>query len=292
MSRYDVAIVVSRESLPPVEDDRLLYDECVKLGLQTGFVPWDDETFDWSGTAAAVLRSTWDYADRPREFALWLDKVKEMTVLWNDPALVADNADKRYLQRLNDIGIPTVPTVYCRTVEETVRAAEETDAPDVVLKPSCSAAGRRTYRLRRDDRAALLHSAAEIAAGSTVMVQPFLPEIKEEGEISAIFIDGAFTHFIRKRPSADGFMVQPAHGGTEGLTDVVGWEELQFCRNVIRQIGGGRLLFARVDYVLVRRSPVLMELELIEPDLFLRFSRSAAKRLAAALARRVGRLQG
>lgn len=252
--------------------------------LARGAVPvpavWNDPEQDWAAYDLVVVRSTWDYHERRDEFVAWARSVPR---LLNPPAVVEWNTDKTYLRSLAEAGVPVVPTAWVTDGTPLREVMEAYGWTDVVVKPAVSAGARNTLRcgLGDPDGEALLRA---IAARGVAMVQPYLVSVEDYGERSLLFVDGAFGHAVRRNPALstegdaryDARLVTPTEA------------ELALARGVLDAVDAP-LLYARVD--LVRDDadePVLIELEVTEPQLFLRFSNATAAALADAIVARAG----
>jgi len=286
--------IVTCAGLPDGDpDDQLLASACRALGFDATVLAWTDAAVDWAGFAAAVLRSTWDYTDRRDEFLTWAARVPH---LFNPYDVVRANSDKKYLRDLAEAGLPVVTTTFVRP-DESVALAEY---GEYVIKPTVGAGSRGAGRFHLGDDAARAaahaHLASLQAAGRTAMVQPYLDGVDNHGETAMIFIDGEFSHAIRK-----GAMLAPAarFGVDEDslyVEETIGArtasaEELDVAIRVLAHVSAGRpepLLYARIDLLPGEAGPVVVEAELTEPSLFLAHAPGAADRLAAALERRVG----
>ncbi len=253
------------------------------------FRAWDDPDADWSVYDRVVIRSTWDYTAHLDRFLAWCRELGPGR-LRNAPELVAFSADKHYLA---DLSVPTVPTVLVAPGED----LPELDG-EIVVKPTVSAGARATGRFRdRTGAGALL---AEIhASGRTALVQPYLKSVDDRGETSLVFIGGDFSHALAKRavlreegraPLADGVLA-PASAMfepdlvTAGRADAA---QIALATAVHDEVTErfGPPLYARVDLMADGDGrPVLSELELIEPSLYLATSPGAAERFAAAIVR-------
>jgi glutathione synthase/RimK-type ligase-like ATP-grasp enzyme len=270
-------------------DDLLLAGALERAGIRPVATVWSDPSVDWRAFDAVVIRSCWDYHRRHAEFMAWLDALDAAgRLVLNATPIVRWNSDKRYLVDLARRGVSTVPT---RIVERGSRVP----VPDVahaegwtrfVVKPAVSASAYETHALELplagDDRAAI----ERVVAHGAALVQPFLDEVTTDGELSLIFFDGVFSHAAIKRSRRGDFRVQTEHGGTVAPVDVVP-AIIQQARRSLEALDE-LPLYARVDGVGDERSFRLMELELIEPNVFLAASDGAADRFAAAIVRRLG----
>ena len=280
--------LVTCAALPGLDpDEARVIAPLTARGVTATPVVWDDDTVDWNDYDLAVLRCAWDYSDRRRDFLAWADRVPR---LHNPGALIAWNTDKRYLGDLAASGVPVVPTTW-------LPPGIDLDLPDTgtwVLKPTVAAGSRDagrydladpTHRELAEQHVARLHT-----AGATVMLQPYLDDVDANGERALIFIDGQHSHTIRK-----GAMLDGPYTGLDGLykeeritpataTDA----ELAAARAVLAAIPDPNPpLYARVDLIDHRGEPVLLELELAEPSLFLGHHPGAADTLAAAIVARL-----
>jgi hypothetical protein len=245
---------------------------------------WDDPGVDWAAFALVVVRSTWDYVARRDAFLDWARTVPHLA---NPADVLAWNTDKRYLALLGDAGLPVVATTFLDPGEPLTGALDG----EVVVKPAVSAGSIDTER-HAAAGAAAEHVARLHDAGRTAMVQPYVAGVDEAGETALLYVDGRFSHAIRKGPMlVEGRATQD---GLYVLEDIRAREpsaaELDVGERVMTYVRErfGSLLYARVDLLPgVGGEPVLVELELTEPSLFLDHDEAAADRLAAAIAARL-----
>jgi hypothetical protein len=279
-----VALVTCR-SLPGLTDDDLLLPPALAArGALAEPVVWDDPSVDWPGFDRVVLRSVWDYHLRPDEFAAWLAaRGHDGGALRNPATLVRWNLHKSYLRTLAEAGVATVETEWL--ARGSSRALPELmDArgwEDVVVKPAVSASAHRTCRVARADARARQADVDAILAAGDALVQPFASEVTREGEWSLLFFGGAFSHAVRKRPAASDFRVQEEFGGRADTADPGAGLVAQAAAAL--SAAPGRAAYARVDGIVRDGVFVLMELELIEPVLYLARHEDAPARLAAAI---------
>jgi glutathione synthase/RimK-type ligase-like ATP-grasp enzyme len=282
--------IASCQQLPAGDvEDQLLVAALAGLGLTATVRAWTDRRVDWAGFDATVIRSTWDYPVRRAEFLAWADTVPR---LHNPAEVLRHNSDKRYLARLAAAGIPIVPTEFFRPAEP-VRLPAGTE---FVVKPSVGAGSIGAGRFPADAHgSAREHAELLQAAGRTVMVQPYLAEVDTAGETALIFLDGRFSHAIRKaalltpaarhRPDSEQLYL------TETITGCQPSEaERELADRAYEQLAEqlpAPLLYARIDLLPSPDGPLLLEAELIEPSLFLAHADGATDRLAGAIADRV-----
>ena len=270
-------------------DDRLLIPALERLGVRAEPSIWSDRSIHWRDFDAVIIRSCWDYHVRFGQFEAWLDALQVDSVpLWNPASMVRWNADKRYLLDLAGRGVATIPTMIAMRghadAVESLAAAEGWTR--FVIKPAISASGYETFALRMPLDDASRAAIARVAGLGTVLVQPFADEIARSGELSFTFFDGAFSHATIKRARPGEFRVQTEHGGT---VDSIGVEPalIEQAAAVVRSLDEPPL-YARVDGITRGAAFLLMELELIEPNVFMSYSENAAERFARAIAHRLG----
>jgi glutathione synthase/RimK-type ligase-like ATP-grasp enzyme len=230
-----------------------------------------------------LLRSVWDYHVRYDEFTEWLSVVDKADVpMFNHSGLVRWNADKRYLVELRELGVAIVPSQVAAgdCLREVVAGL---DGQEIVIKPTVSASARHTVRgvAGSED----LSRAMDDLPDTVYLVQPFVSEIATDGEWSLMFVDGEYTHAVVKRPAAGDYRVQMMFGGESTLAEPSP-AVLESAQTALAAVGSTPL-YARVDGVIVNGRFLLMELELIEPYLFLPDFPQATDKLAAAVARRL-----
>lgn len=282
------------------EDLVPLAEACRRTGLQASVVAWDDPTVSWGRFDAVLVRSTWDYTERLTEFLHWCARADHATTLLNPLSVLRWNTDKHYLTALADAGIPIVPSEFVEPDAEPLPALqaflERQPCDEYVIKPAISAGARDTQRYSRGQEfAASNHIARLLDAGRSVLIQPYLVSVDTAGETGLVYLDGVFSHAIRKGPllhtDGDAGDAMPA---TERITlREPGEDELALADaalaatyRILAPIDA--LPYARID--LIRHSdgqPRLLELELTEPSLFLAHCPGSAERFALRLAERL-----
>ncbi len=267
-------------------DDRLLRDALVSLGAEVRAPSWDDASVDWARFDCAVVRSTWDYTTRHGEFLDWIDRAGSQTVLLNSPQSMRWNSDKKYLLELEARGHAIPQTIVfdpgAMALKHVMQAA---DWERCIIKPVVGATARRTLLVDETNLNECAANLAEWSAEEEFFVQEFMDSVFEGGEISLMFIDGHYSHSVRKNGKPGDFRVQSDHGGTVSrhMPDaaMVAAAEAILCD------APAALLYARVDMVESSTGPRLMELEIIEPELFFRIRPESAGEMAQAILRRV-----
>ena len=248
-------------------------------------VVWHEDV-DWSTYDLVVIRSTWDYFDRLEEFLAWVDRVDVESRIINPPSVIRWNVHKGYLAELGAAGVPVLPMLVLRRGAADVAARlVATRWGKVVVKPAVDG-GARQAALGEVDSESLVEHAMRIVALGDVVVQPYAPGI-EDGEVSLLLFDGEVSHAVRKVPAAGDYRVQAHHGGSELSHDVTD-AELATARAALALAPDG-VVYARVDLVEHDGVPTVMELELIEPDLFLRADDRALERFVECVERQLAR---
>lgn len=259
-----------------------LVPACAARGIQLELRVWDDPTLDTDGYDAVVVGTTWDYTDRTAEFLARMDALAERCPVLNPPSVLRWNADKRYLVDLANRGVPTVPTVWLDrpTVAGVHAAVLELGAKQAVVKAVVGACAIGQSRVGDGHTALTLDTLPRGRA----MVQPFLPSIQTEGELSVIFCGDAPSHALQKVPAAGDYRVQSVYGGREHVVALT-TDQDALARRIIRAIGAP-VLYGRVDLVRAPDGSLrLMELELIEPYLYPEQGPLLGDRYASALDR-------
>ncbi|MGW2518610.1 ATP-grasp domain-containing protein [Streptomyces sp. NPDC001617] len=265
--------LVTYDPRPRPSKDRdlpVLLDALRAAGAEADAVCWDDAEADWGAYDLAVIRSTWDYSWRTAEFLAWAHKCATRTRLANPVEVVRWNTDKRYLGELAAAGVPVVPTRYLVPGD----APDLPDEGEYVVKPTSGAGARYAARYRADEReAAVRHLARMHDEGLTAMVQPYMRGIDAAGERALQFFGGRLLHASRKRavlaPGTAFDADKVAHPDLEPWTPTPA--ELAVAERALAAVPDApELLYARVDLVDGEDGrPVVMELELVEPNLFL-----------------------
>jgi hypothetical protein len=267
-----------------------------RRGAAVSLVPWDDPVVDWDGFDLVVVRSTWDYAARRDAFLAWADT--RGARLQNSADLLRWNSDKRYLADLATAGVTVVPTTYVEPGEPLPSLAGE-----VVVKPTVSIGAIDTGRFgpATHDEAARLAGRIH-ARGGSVMLQPYVPSVDTAGETAVVCIDGRPSHGLHKRAVLRPDEVAPVRDDAIGAAEAMYDPDLvtvtdptpaetSFAARVVEAVTErfGVPLYARVDMVTGDGGhPVLMELEAVEPHLYLDGAPAGADRLARAIVARIG----
>ncbi|HEX6307148.1 MAG TPA: hypothetical protein VFZ69_03105 [Longimicrobiales bacterium] len=291
-----VALVTCAELPLADAETRMLIAPLAARGVSAYPVVWDDAQVDWASFDLAVIRSCWDYTARRSEFVTWAAAVPR---LMNPGGVIAWNTDKSYLAELAAAGIGVVPTTWLHPVDDGRLPWQLHDATEWVVKPAVSLAALDTGRYDITDpehrRLAGEHVRRLQQAGRTVMVQPYVTGIDTAGEVSLVFIEGRFSHAVRKGPVLAG----PESGMDRRFAATRGLDlrphlatpiQLDIAERALAAApASGNLLYARVDLVPDDDgAPLVMEVELTEPMLYFALAPAAAEHLASAIAARAG----
>lgn len=287
----DVVVLTDERFINPAEpdeytrnvlfEDQLVMTGLISKGLNVRKLAWSDPNFDWSTTKFVLFRTTWDYAERFDEFADWLMDVALKTRLINSYDLISWNMDKHYLGDLKHAGVHIVDTHFILPKDE--RSLTEVYAEmgweKAVLKPAVSASAKNTVVLTPETVGDHEELYAKLIADESMLIQPFLDSIVARGEISLMLIGGEYTHAVIKKAKPGDFRVQDDFGGTvDDYTPTE--EEIALAVQTVKACGE-LPLYARVDIANdLEGKPAIMELEIIEPELWFRKNSDAADKLA------------
>ncbi|MGP8033436.1 MAG: ATP-grasp domain-containing protein, partial [Steroidobacteraceae bacterium] len=249
-----VALVTARAARALDEDLAPLAAALAAAGARAEITDWDDPQVDWARFDAAVLRSAWDYHERLPDFLGWVERVARVTRLFNPRPVVRWSLDKHYLGELARAGAPVVPTRYMGPGEEPGAVLAEFLAGDrsreLVVKPAVGAGSRDARRHVRDSEAEIIaHMSRLLAARRSVMLQPYLPAVDRDGETALMYIDGRFSHAVRK-----GALLPAGAASTAALfapesivARAPAADELAAGERILAAVPFGTLLYARVD---------------------------------------------
>ncbi|RYE53957.1 MAG: hypothetical protein EOP48_13305 [Sphingobacteriales bacterium] len=254
-----------------VEDEESILLEFLKSkGMQIERVVWNDSNVNWEDYDLAILKSPWDYFELITDFYNWLDKLKKIDLrLLNPVDIVKWNADKHYLKDISNSKLAVIPTIYLKNGDnialDTIFEQFGTNA--LIVKPCVSGGSFHTFKVNKENQEESIDRINNLLHEMDLMVQPFLKEIETTGEWSLLFFNGEFSHGLVKRAKSGDFRVQHYLGGSiypQKPANIL----LRTAKQYVDQFAKG-CLYARVDGVIVNGRFLLMELELIEPFLFL-----------------------
>ena len=268
-----------------LREDWLLQEALQKHGLSSIRLDWEQPDVDWSAFRCAVFRTPWNYFERYGKFTTWLEQTEKQTRLINDSSTIWWNLDKHYLADLEQRGISVVPMRFLEAGSEMglSQLLRETGWEEAVIKPCVSGGAWHTYRVNKDNADEIESVIRPLLEDYAFILQPFMNEIMESGEDSLMVINGEFTHAVRKIAKPGDFRVQDDHGGTYHLCTPTN-EQIKLAEQAMDAIDPVPQ-YGRVDMVKDNDGCwSVMELELIEPELWLRLHPSAAEKLARAIA--------
>ena len=272
------------QSIPNLTgDDQALIGPLARRGIEARAAVWSDPSVAWNTADAVVIRSCWDYHLRLEGFLGWIASLERAGVrVWNPPAVLRWNADKIYLRELERKGVPVVPTLWPEAGFRLQQELRQRGWRKAVVKPRVSATAHRTVLTSVDEAKNTQALVEDLLRGPGAMVQEFLEEVSA-GEWSLIFFSGRFSHAVIKTPKPGDFRVQHDFGGSERNAQASD-SLIQAASRAIGAVGSPPL-YARVDGVESGGQFLLMELELIEPALFLTLHDGAAERFAEEIVR-------
>lgn len=280
----DVALVTAAAMPGLVADDRHLLRALLERGIAAEPVVWEDPYTDWSHYRLCVIRSVWDYAYRRGAFVDWARRAAAASELWNPLPVVEWNTHKRYLVDLAERGVSVVPTVVLPAGRRVMlsRELEARGWEQAVVKAAVAQAGRYIRHVTPTTVAAAQAHLDRLLPHEDMLLQPYIPTVREHGELSLVFVEGECTHAVRKRAAAEDFRVHDDYGGSV-VVEAPSEAELATARAALQAVPEP-LMYARVDAV---RAPdggaMVMEFEVVEPELFFRCSAEATRRMADAI---------
>jgi glutathione synthase/RimK-type ligase-like ATP-grasp enzyme len=256
--------------------------------IEVDVTVWNDTSVNWGQYDYLIFRSIWDYFEFPTEFNDWLNKIERLNIKTLNPLeVVRQNQHKFYLQTLQQQGFDIIPTVFVpKNTDLNLGVLKQNNWPKAVIKPAISAGSYLTKLFGVNEIEAVTTEYTPIVAERDLLLQPFMPEIQTQGEISMLFYGGHYSHAILKKPVNNDFRVQVQFGGVCEPYQAEN-EVIEVAKKIIATFGQA-LLYARVDGIMKDGRFLLMEVELIEPDLFFDYHPEAKKRYFAALERMVG----
>ena len=277
------------DNVTPYIQNILLEQELLKSafeaqGLKVDITYWDNPTYEWQETKSVLFRTIWDYFERFDEFWDWLKQVKTKTRLINSYELIKWNIDKHYLKDISSWGIETVPTYFadkgCNMKLHEI--AKRNQWKDLVIKPAISASAFKTYKILANEIQANEKLFNSLVQERNMLVQPYFETITQLGEASLMVFDGKFTHAILKKAQPGDFRVQDDFGGTVH-NYIPTKAEINFAEKVFETCKT-KPVYGRVDIVWDNdKNFYLSELEIIEPELWIRNYPKCAERIAEAV---------
>ena len=274
--------IVTCESLGDYNDNAESEDLILSQLLEShkiafDFEIWSDPSVEWHKYTHVLIKSPWDYFDRYTEFQQWCSTMKSTGIpIFNDIDVILWNSDKKYLQDIQAKGHKVIPTQFLPKTKhvQLAHAFDSFGTDYLIFKPSVSGGAKNTIKIRRGETEQYDQRVNELLQKEDFLLQPFIQEIVEEGEYSFVFFGGRFSHAVLKKAKSGDFRVQHFFGGKiEAISPQA--KVLSVAQAIVDDFASD-CLYARVDGVMVEGDFYLMELELIEPYLFL-FTSPVAK---------------
>lgn len=265
-----------------LEKEQALATEISK-NIEVDVAIWNDSSVNWASYDCLIFRTVWDYFEFPVEFAAWLEDLERQNIKTLNPLpIIKRNQHKFYLQDLQQQGIDIIPTLFIpKNTGLDLSVLKEKNWHKAVIKPAISAASFLTTLFSQAEIAAIEAEYKPIALERDLLVQPFMPEIQKMGEVSLLFFQGEYSHAVLKKPKKHDFRVQSQFGGHYQAYQPEA-SVIETAAHIVKTFGSD-LLYARVDGILKNGKFLLMELELIEPDLYFDYAPEAKKRYLSAL---------
>ena len=270
-------------------DENLILSKILEdLGISHQIVAWSDPAVDWSSFSCLLIKSTWDYFDFYEEFKDWIKAMRQLGIpLLNSLDTLEWNSSKRYLLEIAAKGFPVIAGhILEKGAEVSTSTIFEKIASEImVVKPLVSGGAKNTLKIAKKDWDNYAAQVQSLVKEEACLVQSFVKEVQEVGEYSLIFFNGIFSHAVLKTPAKQDFRVQHYFGGTI-KTIQPSSEMIDSCQKLMDNFGKNTL-YARVDGVVSDGIFFLMELEMIEPYLFLDSSPAALANYERAVASRL-----
>ncbi|MDG1276392.1 MAG: glutathione synthetase [Algoriphagus sp.] len=271
-----------------VDEDKILSQVLTELNIPNEIVPWSTPDEDWSRFSFLLIKSVWDYFDFYLEFLDWVKHIKSLDLpVLNDLDSILWNSDKTYLLEIQEKGFPVIAgKLLEKGTKFNGEAFKESMKSDTwVIKPLVSGGAKNTLKIKANDWKSQEKKINDLLQTESFLIQPFIKEVAEVGEYSLIFFNGKFSHTVLKTPAKDDFRVQHYFGGTIATIQPSA-KMLDSCQKLVDEFASDSL-YVRVDGVEVDGVFHLMELEMIEPYLFLVLDEKAIPNYKEALRERL-----
>jgi glutathione synthase/RimK-type ligase-like ATP-grasp enzyme len=272
------------EKLPVLTlEDQKLIPELARHGITAKAVVWDDKTINWTTFDYLIFRNTWDYFEKEIEFNLWLTQIEKLGIkTLNAIEIIQQNKHKFYLKELEKQGIPIIPTLFLdKTNHLNLSEIIPSHWKKAVIKPAFSGGAYLTNVFEISETEAINNQYKSIAKEKELLLQEFVPEIISKGETSIIFFNKKYSHSINKKPADGEFRIQVQFGGK--YTSIQPSKALIEKAQKVVNTFQGKLLYARVDGIIIDDELHLMEIECIEPDLYFEYSEGSIQRFVDSI---------
>ncbi len=275
--------LVTYRKLPHLcKSDQLLVEPFRQEGFHAVAVSWDDPSVDWSTFDYLVLRSCWNYYRQYEKFLNWLSLIEQLHIqLWNPLPIIKWNINKKYLKELEYKSIPTVPTIHIEKGTKYLLAdiAKRKQWTNLVVKPAINAEGTNIVLIKQNEYSIKQRQFETLCQQSDILIQPLMQKMLTEGEYSLVFLGNQFSHAVLKTPQRGDFRFNLRRGAIKKIE--LSKKFTQQAAYILTTIQSP-LLYARVDGINQNGKLILMELELIEPYLFLDQDRKSPERFIQA----------
>ena len=271
-----------------VDEDRILSEVLGELGISHKIVIWSDPDVEWEKFTCLLVKSVWDYFDYYPEFLDWIERMKILKIsVWNDLETIKWNSSKEYLLEIEQRGFPVISGMIleAESKPELDLIREKIQSDTIVVKPLVSGGAKNTLKIKLSEWENYAQKLEDLLQEEDFLVQPFISEVAEVGEYSLLFFNGKFSHAVLKTPAKSDFRVQHYYGGMIQVIEPRP-EMLESCQKLMETYAPNTL-YGRVDGVEINGVFHLMELELIEPYLFLALSDLAIPNYKEALRKRL-----
>lgn len=279
MSDFQLALATCAERPNLIPNDQYLYSLLPQQGMKVKAEVWNDPTVNWAQYDGILIRSIWDYHQQIASFMKWLDQLSQLDIAVANPTTILSwNAHKNYLSELGREGVAIPPTHFI--AKGTDLASIDIPWSSFIIKPAVSATAFQTFKLSSETFNVQLPTLKKLIRDKDLLIQQFIPSIHEQGEYSLIFFDNQYSHAVLKTAKPGEYRVQEEFGGSyEAIEPDVSL--IDFATNALAK-APHPCLYARVDLVIHDGQPMLMELELIEPELFV-LTETIQKRFAKSI---------
>ncbi|CAF1098367.1 unnamed protein product [Adineta steineri] len=265
-------------------EDVVLVQYLQEKGIDIKIEVWTDSDVKWETYDAIIVKSPWDYHYKLDQFNTWLEMLKYQNIrILNPYDRIKWNSDKHYLQHIENAGLKIIPTFWLKKNEkpDLLKYFKLLSTEKIVIKPSISASALNTFVHNQDDIIEAILKIEQLLQEQDFIIQPFMNQIQTIGEWSFIFFNGEFSHSVLKTPKSGDFRVQSSFGGVAHLKSAPN-QLIQYAKKYV-EIFAKDCLFTRVDGLDIDGQFFLMELELIEPYLFLLHDKNSFERFYKAL---------
>lgn len=278
-----IALLTCQKLHKLTPQDQLLIPELARHNITATAEIWDDKNINWNDFDYLIFRNTWDYFEKETEFNLWLDQIEKLGIkTLNSIDVIKQNKHKFYLHKIEQQGIKIIPTVFIdKTSDFNLKEIIPTHWEKAVIKPAFSAGSYLTEVFVTADIDKINTQYQTIASEKELLVQQFMPEIQTVGETSFIFFNKKFSHAVNKKPVPGEFRIQVQFGGIYRVIHPDA-ELIAKAQKVVDNFIG-KLLYARVDGIVIDNELHLMEVECIEPDLYFNLSEGSLERFVDAI---------